>query len=280
MTHWRDRLLSVLTALSLALVLGLLAWLLVDLMARGWSSLSWSFVTEAPRNAGREGGISTILVATGWILLVALASALPLGLGCAIWLNEYTRRDNSAAAAVRVSLDVLAGIPSIVFGLFGFAFFGQFLGFGYAILTGGLTLGCMILPLLIRTIEQGLRALGDDWRQAGAALGMSRFTLLHQVILPATAPAIATGTLLGTGRATAETAALLFTSGYVDRMPESLSDSGRALAVHIYDLTLNVSGGDQAAYASALVLIALIILVNGLTLLAGQLWMQRKIQYG
>ncbi|MDT8408989.1 MAG: phosphate ABC transporter permease PstA [Wenzhouxiangellaceae bacterium] len=278
--RWRDRLLTTLLWLSIAVLLAALGWLLADLVWRGWPGLSWSFLLDAPRDAGRAGGIGSILVATGLILLVALGTALPLGLGSAIWLNEYTRAGSRAGRWTRLSLDILAGVPSIVFGLFGYAFFGLFLGLGYSILSGGLTLACMILPILIRTIEQGLAAQGDDWRQAGAALGMSRASLLWQVLLPVSAPAIATGTLLGMGRASAETAALLFTSGYVDRMPEALSDSGRALSVHIYDLAMNVSGGDAAAYSAALVLIVLIVFINGLTLGASQVWMRKRVSYG
>ncbi|MCA1780255.1 MAG: phosphate ABC transporter permease PstA [Xanthomonadaceae bacterium] len=277
---WRDRLLTVLAGLSVALLVGAVGWLLVDLVWRGWPGLSWSFLFEQPRDAGRAGGISSILVATGLILLVALATALPLALASAIGLNEYTRAGGRLGQWTRLSLDILAGVPSIVFGLFGYAFFGLFLGLGYSILSGGLTLACMILPILIRTIEQGLAAQGDDWRQAGAALGMSRASLLWQVLLPVSAPAIATGTLLGMGRASAETAALLFTSGYVDRMPEGLSDSGRALSVHIYDLAMNVSGGDAAAYSAALVLIMLIVLINGLTLGASRVWMRKRVSDG
>lgn len=277
---WRDRLLNSLLGLSLAPVIVALGWLLVDLLWRGWAGLSWSFLVDAPRDAGRAGGINSILVATGLILLVALSVALPLGLASAIWLNEYTRVGGALGRITRLSLDVLAGVPSIVFGLFGYAFFGLFLGLGYSILSGGLTLAYMILPILIRTIEQGLAAQGDDWRRAGAALGMSRASLLWQVLLPVSAPAIATGTLLGMGRASAETAALLFTSGYVDRMPEALTDSGRALSVHIYDLAMNVTGGNQAAYSSAMVLIAMVILINGLTLVASQFWMRKRVSYG
>lgn len=191
--------------------------------------------------------------------------------------GSTSTRGSTAAPLTRLSLDVLAGVPSIVFGLFGYAFFGVVLGLGYSIASGGLTLACMILPILIRTVEAGLGARGDDWRRAGAALGVSRATLLWHVLLPITAPAIAAGLMLGIGRATAETAALLFTSGYVDRMPSSLGDSGRALSVHIYELTMNVPGGDQAAYGSAIVLVAVILLINGLALLASHHWLMRKV---
>ncbi len=251
--------------------------LLGDLIWRGAAHLSWSFLVSGPANSGRAGGIAPILVSTLLILLVALIAAVPLGLLTAVWLTEYTRREGKLGETVRLSLDVLAGVPSIVFGLFGNAFFSVYLGLGFSILSGGLTLACMILPIFIRTSEAGLSAVTDDWRRNGAALGMSRASVLWHVLLPAAAPAVVAGIMLGIGRATAETAALIFTSGYVDRMPDSLLDSGRALAVHIYDLTMNVTGGDQAAYASALVLIVLIVAINTTAVALSDRWLTRRV---
>ncbi len=252
-------------------------WVLGDLVWQGASHLSWDFLVSEPVNAGRAGGIAPILVSTLLILAVALAAAVPLGLGAAVWLAEYTRRGGALGRSIRLSLDVLAGVPSIVFGLFGNAFFCVFLGLGFSILSGGLTLACMILPIFIRTSELGLAAVTHDWRHGAAALGMTRATALWYILLPAAAPAIAAGLMLGIGRATAETAALIFTSGYVDRMPESLTDSGRALAVHIYDLSMNVTGGDGAAYASALVLVMLIVIINAGALGLSDRWLTRRI---
>ena len=259
------------------LVTSAFLWLLGDLAWRGMAHLSWSFLVSEPLNAGRSGGIAPILISTVLILAVALAVAIPLGLGAAVWLAEYTRHGGVFGHSVRLSLDVLAGVPSIVFGLFGNAFFCVFLGLGFSILSGGLTLACMILPIFIRTSETGLSAVTNDWRYGAAALGMTRASALWYILLPAAAPAIAAGLMLGIGRATAETAALIFTSGYVDRMPESLFDSGRALAVHIYDLSMNVSGGDGAAYASALVLIVLIVVINTSALALSDRWLTKRI---
>lgn len=259
------------------LVAAAFLWLLGDLVWHGVAHLSWSFLVNEPMNAGRAGGIAPILVSTLLILAVALAAAIPLGLGAAVWLAEYTRRGGALGQSIRLSLDVLAGVPSIVFGLFGNAFFCVFLGLGFSILSGGLTLACMILPIFIRTSEAGLAAVTDEWRHGAAALGMTRAAALWHILLPASAPAIVAGLMLGIGRATAETAALIFTSGYVDRMPESLFDSGRALAVHIYDLSLNVTGGDGAAYASALVLIVLIVAINTGALALSDRWLTRRI---
>lgn len=262
--------------LTAALVVGACGLILLDLLWRGGPAINWSFLTEAPRNAGRSGGIAPILWSTLLILAVALATALPLGLACAVWLTEYLPAGSRRGRVVRVSLDALAGIPSIVFGLFGHAFFSVTLGLGFSILSGGLTLACMVLPIFIRTSEAGLSALGDDWRRQGAALGMTRASVLRHVLLPAAMPAITAGAMLGVGRACAETAALIFTSGYVDRWPDSLGDSGRALAVHIYDLSMNVTGGDAAAYGSALVLMALIALINAVTMGLSMQWVRHK----
>lgn len=265
----RDTLFGVVMFSAAALVMLTLAWVLYDIVRQGVDMWSASYLLDEPANAGRSGGIAPILVATLAILAVALAVALPLGVATAVWLVEFS---GVQAGRVRLALDALAGVPSIVFGLFGSAFFGVFLGLGFSILSGGLTLACMVLPLLIRTTEAGLAALPNDWRRGGAALGMSRTSLVVHVLLPAAAPAIAAGTMLGVGRATAETAALIFTSGYVDRMPGSLFDSGRSLAVHIYDLSMNVAGGDRAAYAAAGVLVVLIVSINLLATALGERW--------
>lgn len=246
--------------------MGVFIWLLGDMLWHGATQLSWSFLTEAPEHAGRSGGISPILVSTLLILGVALAVAAPLGIATAVLLSEFITSDSRFGRLIGLSLDILAGVPSIVFGLFGLAFFCISLGMGFSILSGGLTLACMALPILIRTVEEGLRAVPDDWRRGAAALGMSRTAALRHILLPAAAPALAAALMLGIGRAMAETAALIFTSGYVDRMPSSLHDSGRALAVHIYDLSMNVAGGDANAYATALVLVALLIIINSFAL--------------
>jgi phosphate transport system permease protein len=267
--------------LTLWLIAGLVtltfAWLLGDILIKGVPAISWEFLSQAPSLAGRQGGIWPILVSTVLILSVAICVALPLGLCSAIWLAEFTRRDGPLGRRIGLALDILAGVPSIVIGLFGYAFFSGFLGLGFSILSGGLTLACMMLPILVRTAESGLTAVPDEWRHAAAALGMRRGSVLWHVLLPAAAPAITAGLLLAVGRATAETAALIFTSGYVDRMPESLNDSGRALAVHIYDLSMNVTGGDHAAYGSALVLVTLIIVINLLANLLSLYWAKRKV---
>jgi phosphate transport system permease protein len=263
-----------LRAVALATVL-VFAAILGDLLWQGMAKMSWAFLVSEPENAGRNGGIASILVSTLLILAVAMMVAIPMGLGCAIWLSEFVNPSGHWGRGVRLSLDVLAGVPSIVFGLFGNAFFCQTLGLGFSIVAGGLTLACMMLPIFIRTAESGLSSVPQEWRHGAAALGMSRSALLWQVLLPAAAPTILAGLILSIGRATAETAALIFTSGYVDRMPSSLLDSGRALSVHIFDLSMNVTGGDPSAYASALVLICVVLAINALALSLFDLWRGR-----
>jgi phosphate transport system permease protein len=250
---------------AVALVSGAFAWLLLDLIWHGAGHLSLGFLLESPADAGRAGGIAPMLASTGILLAVCLLFAAPLALGAALFLSEAAPPGSRLARGVSRSIDVLAAMPSIVFGLFGAAFFGQVLGLGFSLLSGGLTLGCMVLPILVRATEQGLRAVPDEVRRGAAALGLSRTSALARVIVPAAAPAMVVGLVLGIGRAAAETAALIFTSGYVDRMPESLFDSGRALSVHIYDLSMNVPGGDGNAYAAALVLLFALLVINGLT---------------
>ncbi len=239
-------------------------WILVDLILAGAAQLDWNYLTGEPLDAGRRGGIGPIIVSTLAILAVCLAVAVPLGLGSAAFLAEVARRDGSLGRWIRRALDLLAAVPSIVFGLFGSIFFCDFLGLGFSILAGGLTLACMVLPILVRTLETGFRSAPDELRLAASALGLSRAATLRHLLMPAARPSLIVGLVLGIGRALAETAALLFTSGYVPRMPSSVLDSGRSLSVHIYDLAMNVPGGEPRAYAAALVLIVLVAAVNSL----------------
>ncbi len=262
--HHRNGVASVMVYGAVALVTMAFMWLSADILWQGFSGLSWDFITTVPKNAGRSGGILSVLVSTLLILSVCMAVALPLGLGTAVFLAEFAEDSSIFGILVRRSLDVLAGVPSIVFGLFGYAFFCKALGLGFSILAGGLTLSCMALPILIRSVEQGFRALPHDYRVGAAALGLSKTSTLIHLLLPAAAPALLVGFVLGIGRALAETAALIFTSGYVDRMPSSVFDSGRSLSIHIYDLSMNVPGGNRNAYASALVLLVLLLLINSL----------------
>ncbi len=244
-------------------VVAVFGWLLIDVLGRGARLLSWPLLLEPSRDAGRAGGLAGVLVATLLLLLVCLVVALPLGIGTAVYLSELAPDGSSFRRLVRRSLDLLASVPSIIFGLFGMVVFCRLLGMGYSILAGGLTLACMVLPLLVQTSYAGLRAVPVSQRRAAAALGLSRITTLRSVVLPAARRSIVVGTMLASARALAETAALIFTSGYVSRMPRSLFDAGRSLSVHIYDLALHVPGGEDRAHASACVLLLLLLAING-----------------
>ncbi len=251
--------------LSAGLIVAIFLLLIVDIAWYGLQQLSWSFITQPPLNAGREGGIGPIIVSTLLILGICIATVLPIGLATAIYLAEFTDETKLHNQFIRRTLNVLASVPSIVIGLFGNAFFSITLGMGFSILAGGLTLACMVLPIFIRTAEDGIRAIPTSYRQNALALGLSKLTTLRHILLPMAMPTISIALVLGIGRALAETAALIFTSGYVDRMPESITDSGRALSIHIYDLAMNVPGGNNNAYASALVLLLLLLSINLLT---------------
>lgn len=262
--RWTDRVFVVAVRVSAGLLSGVFVWILVDLSVGGLQQLSWEFLTTAPEQAGRGGGIAPILVSTVLIVGIAIALVVPVGLGTAVFLSEWRAGSRRRRVIIRRSLDVLAGVPSIVFGLFGNAFFVVGLGLGYSLLSGALTLACMVLPLFVRASEEALRAVPDEWRHGAAACGMSRTGTLLHVLLPAAAPGLMVALVLALGRALAETAALLFTSGYASRMPGSLFDSGRSLSVHIYDLAMNVAGGTAMAHASALVLLIALLAINGM----------------
>ena len=259
------------------LVGGLFLWIIGDILWKGIEQISWEFVTESPQNSGREGGIASILVSTAMVVSICMLAALPIGVGTAIWLVEFTSSNRPASRFLRISLDVLAAMPSIVFGLFGNAFFCVALGLGFSILSGGLTLACMVLPFIIRTSAEALYAVPSSYRYGAAALGLSRASTLWNIILPEAMSGIVAGFLLGMGRALAETAALLFTSGYVDRMPESILDSGRTISIHIYDLSMNVPGGEPSAYGSAIVLIIVLLLINLMVLWIVRHWRQKRL---
>jgi phosphate transport system permease protein len=263
-----------------ALVTAIFLWIASDILWHGMGYLSWKFLISEPENAGREGGIASILVSTVLIIGVCMTVCVPVGVGTAVLLAEFTPSDSWFARLVRRSLDVLAGVPSIVFGLFGNVLFCKVLGLGFSILSGGLTLACMVLPILIRSTEEGFLAVPNEYRLGAAALGFSRTTTIFQILLPAAVPGLVVGFVLGVGRAIAETAALIFTSGYVDRMPQSLLDSGRTLSVHIFDLSMNISGGDKSAYASASVLLLLLLLINGTAAWIAKRWLHSRVISG
>ncbi len=257
-----DQLVGLLVRSSSALMVGMFLVVTAAILRNGLSGLSMEFLTTIPQDSGRGGGIGPLIVSTVLVLGICLLVSIPLGVGTAAWLSEFSGSRQVVTKSIQLSLDLLASIPSIVFGLFGMVVFCQKLNFGFSILSGGLTLACMVLPIIIRTVYFGLRAVPGDIRQAGTALGMSQTRILRSLIIPTAMPAIVVAILLGIGRAMAETAALIFTSGYVMRMPESVFDSGRVLSVHIYDLAMNVPGGETNAQRTAFVLLTSLLVIN------------------
>ena len=258
--------------IAAGLILAAFLWVLLDLLGRGLGQISWSFILDQPENAGRAGGIGPILISTALIIAVCLATAVPLAIAVAVFLVELLPHHSRVGRVVQVSLDTLSAVPSVVFGLFGNAFFCIQLGLGFSILSGGLTLACMVLPLLIRTTESSIRAVPQRYRLAASALGLTRSRIILKLIVPLAMPGIVVGTLLAVGRAMAETVALVFTSGYVDRMPGSLMDSGRSLSIHVFDLAMNVPGGDANAYGAGVVLVFALLIINGAVLCLAKTW--------
>ncbi|GAA3918833.1 phosphate ABC transporter permease PstA [Litoribacillus peritrichatus] len=246
-----------------------------DLLANGIQHISWSFLVDKPLDSGRSGGIGPLIVSTFLILFVCLSVVFPFGLACALYLSEMVEGDSTKGKQISQALDILSGVPSIVFGLFGYVFFAQILGLGFSILSGGLTLACMALPLFVRLTEQALRHTPNSYRQAAEALNLSHVSFVFRILLPSASTGIAAATIVATGRALAETAVLIFTAGYVMRQPESLMDSGRALSVHIYDLAMNVAGGTKPAAATALVLLSLLILINLFARFLSKRWLRQ-----
>ena len=202
-------------------------------LRRGLPELSTTFLTEGPRDMGRQGGILPMIVGTLYVTGLGVAVATPIGLGTAIYLTEYTK-EGRVTRLVRFGSDCLAGVPSIIFGLFGFVFFVIYLGMGWSVLAGGLTLAFMTLPTIIRTAEEAIRAVPASYREVSYTLGATKWQTVLKVVLPSALPGIVTGIILGMGRAIGETAAVIFTAGSSLKMPISVFDPARTMSVHFY----------------------------------------------
>jgi len=229
-------------------------------LAGGLMHLSWAFLTEPILDMGRAGGILPAIVGTLLMVFVAVGIAAPLGVASAIYLSEYTI-EGWVTQAIRFGINCLAGVPSIIFGLFGFILFVVLLGFGWSILSGGLSLAAMILPTIIRTAEEALRSVPSQYRDVAASLGASRWQVVTKSVLPYALPGILTGIILGIGRSIEETAVVIFTAGSAVQMPKSLFDSARTMSVHFYILARE-GVSNQNAYATAAVLICTILIIN------------------
>jgi phosphate transport system permease protein len=247
-------------AVTFLILLVIIGYVLVQ----GVSDISWSFLTTPPRGGlSGEGGISTVIVCTLYLLGLTMAIVAPLGVGAAIYLSEYAP-DNRLTQLIRYGTEVLAGVPSIVFGLFGFALFVTALHFRFSILSGALTLACLLLPTLIRASEEALRAVPRSHREAALALGATKWQTVWRVLLPAALPGIATGIILCIGRGVGETACLFVTMGGTSALPTSLFSGGRTLSMHLLHLVLDTNAFEKAL-ATGVVLIITIVAINAMS---------------
>ncbi|MDD1664347.1 MAG: phosphate ABC transporter permease PstA [Methanomicrobiales archaeon] len=243
--------------LLVVLILGILLW---NIIANGLPAISWEFLTGVPRDLGRSGGIFPAIVGTVYLVAGAIGIALPVGIGAAIYLVEYTREGRLVRLA-RAGVDLLNGTPSIVFGLFGFAFLVLSLRFGVSLLAGQITLGLMVLPTIIRTTEEALKCVPQGLREGSLALGATPWQTVSRVVLPPAMPGVLTGAILAVGRAGGETAPIMFTAVVFSQrfLPASLLDPVMALPYHLFILATNVPGARTNQYGTALVLLALVI---------------------
>jgi phosphate transport system permease protein len=237
-----------------------LVFILAFILAHGLPHVTWTFLTQAPSSMGREGGILPIILGTLLVAGLALFLAAPIGVATAVYLSEYTR-EGRLTSAIRFGADCLAGVPSIIFGLFGFVFFAIALGMGLSVLSGSLTLALMVLPTIIRTSEEAIRAVPNAYREVSWGLGGTRWQTVLHVVLPCALPGIATGIVLSLGRSISETAAVMLTAGSALRLPHSPFDSSRTLALHFYLLSREGISMPKA-YATASVLIIAIMALN------------------
>lgn len=242
------------------LTLTVLIFIIGFVLKKGLPVLNWAFLTGAPQDMGRSGGIFPAIVGSVALTVLAVLLAAPLGVGTAVYLTEYTR-ESRLTAVIRFGADCLAGIPSIIFGLFGFILFVTILKMGWSLLAGSLTLALMILPTIIRTTEEAIKAVPLSYREVSYSLGATRWQTVHKVILPNALPGILTGVMLSVGRSLGETAAVIFTAGSSLRMPASVFDSVRTMAVHFYLLAREGISAENA-YGTAAALIIAVLTVN------------------
>jgi phosphate transport system permease protein len=242
------------------LVIGLLLSVIIYILSKGLPNITWEFLTQIPRDMGRSGGILSTIVGTLAVTSVATVVATPLGVGTAFYLTEYTR-EGRITKIIRFSAESLAGIPSIIYGLFGFLFFVIYLKLGWSIISGGLTLAVMILPTIIRTSEEAILTVPPMYREVSYSLGGTKWQTIVKALVPTALPGIATGIILGIGRCVAETAAVILTAGSALRMPDSLFSPTRTMAVHFYVLAREGISFEKA-FGTAALLIILILLIN------------------
>lgn len=240
--------------------LGVLIFIIFFILEKGLPVVDLNFLTGKPEDLGRSGGIFPTIIGSIVLPLLAIAIATPLGIFTAVYLTEYTR-ESKITKVIRFGTDCLAGIPSIIFGLFGYIFFVITLEMGWSILSGGLTLAVMVLPTIIRTSEEAIKAVPKPYREVSFSLGATVWQTVKKVILPNALPGIVTGIMLSIGRSIGETAAVIFTAGSSLRIPTSIFDSTRTMAVHFYILAREGISAENA-YGTAAILIISVLIVN------------------
>ncbi|MFH1231657.1 MAG: phosphate ABC transporter permease PstA [Planctomycetota bacterium] len=236
----------------------------VIIIQKGAPAINWSFLMDVPREGMRAGGIFPAIIGTIYLVFGAIIFALPIGLLAAIYLSEYSK-DNLLNRIVKLAIVNLAGVPSVIYGLFGLALFVVFLEFGASIIAGSLTLGIMVLPIIITTSREALESVPYSFREVSLSLGASKWQTIRHIVLPNAIPGILTGTILGVGRAAGETAPILFTVAafYLPQLPKSIFDQAMALPYHLYVISTQVPNVDEKIrYGTALVLLTMVLFVN------------------
>ncbi|WP_039987955.1 phosphate ABC transporter permease PstA [Vibrio owensii] len=265
--QFKDNVLSAFVWVSAALTVGFLFWIIWYILSNGLQHVDWNFITDDYTRTGDEHGIFPMIVSTIYMVIASIAVAAPLGIMTAIYLTEYAKVGSRLVKIIRFCTESLAGIPSIIFGLFGMTFFVAILGLGFSILSGALTLSILILPVIIRTTEEALMAVPQTYREGSYGLGASKIYTIWRLILPSAMPGILTSVILSIGRVIGESAPVFLTAGMVARIPDSLLDSGRTLTVHLYKLTTELFTIEEwnQAYGTATVLIVVVLLINMFT---------------
>jgi len=260
--------------LCMAIALIFLGLIIYFIGTRGFKVISWEFLTQGPRLGMTQGGIAPAIIGTLYLTLGAIIFALPLGLACAIYLCEYSPK-GFVVNIIRISINNLAGVPSVVFGLFGLAVFVKFFGFGISILSGSLTLGILVLPLIISSAQEALLAVPQSIREASLSLGATKWETIKRIVLPTALPGILTGVILSIGRVAGETAPILFTAAafYTRGYPKSVFSEVMALPYHIYALMTEGTHPDKQraiAYGCSLVLLFMVLFISGIAIFIRQ----------